>query len=76
MGRTAKAWAAALGGTLAALTTFWAVLGPALDDGNLDAGEVGPLATAVVVLLGTVYAVWRVRNTPATSSDTTQRVRR
>ncbi len=61
---TAKAWAAAIGSTCVAITTAMATVQIVLDDGALDAGEYGSLATAAVVLVGTVYAVWRTPNRP------------
>lgn len=60
----AKMWSAAIGGTLTALTTFVATLNTAFEDNGLDAGEVGLIATAVVALVGTIRAVWRVENKP------------
>lgn len=60
----AKAWAATIGGILTAILLFIGVLTPALDDGQLSAGEVTPLVAGVVTLISTVYAVWRVRNRP------------
>lgn len=57
-----KAVAAAIGATLTALTTALAAVQVALDDGALDAAEYGTLTTAAVVLVGTVYAVWRTPN--------------
>lgn len=59
-----KAWAAAIGSVCTAVVVFIGVLMPALDDGRIDGGEVTTLATAAVTLVGTVYAVWRVRNKP------------
>jgi hypothetical protein len=58
----AKTVAAAVGATLTALTTALAVVQIALSDGKLDAAEYGTLTTAGVVLVGTVYAVWRTPN--------------
>jgi hypothetical protein len=66
----AKAYAAALGATATALMTALATAQTVLDDGALDATEYGLIATAAVTLLGTVYAVWRVPNVPATSGVT------
>lgn len=65
----AKMWAAALGGTLTAVTTFVAAVQVALDDGAWDATEYGTVATALVVLIGTVRAVWQVENKPLTSRN-------
>jgi fatty acid/phospholipid biosynthesis enzyme len=68
----AKTVAAAIGGTLTALSVALTVVQLALGDGNIDAGEVGTLASAAVTLVGTVYAVWRTENkvlrgTPSTN---------
>lgn len=65
----AKMWAAAIGGTLTALTTFVATLSTAFEDNGVDAGEVGLIATAVVALIGTIRAVWQVKNKPVTSGN-------
>jgi hypothetical protein len=59
MKRTAKAWVAAIGGTLTAASTAVASVSVALDDGALDAGDYGAMATAFALLVGTVYGVWR-----------------
>lgn len=60
----AKAWAAAIGATCTAVVVFVGVLMPALGDGHVDGGELTTLVTAAVTLVGTVFAVWRVRNKP------------
>jgi hypothetical protein len=65
---TAKAVAAGVGSTAAAVVTFAAVLGTALDDGRLDAGEYGILTTALVVAASTIYAVWKTPNKPKDSA--------
>lgn len=65
----AKMWAAAVGGTLTAVTTFVAAVQVALADGGWDASEYGTIATAVVVLIGTVRAVWQVENKPLNSHN-------
>lgn len=57
-----KAIVAGIGGTLAAIITALMVLGSALEDGNIGAGEVAGLVTAVVVMVSTIYGVWRVPN--------------
>lgn len=69
----AKMWAAAVGGTLTALTTFVATLNTAFEDNGIDGGEVGLIATAIVVLVGTVRAVWRVENKPLNRLTSTNR---
>lgn len=66
----AKMWAAAIGGTL---TTFVATLNTAFEDNGIDGGEVGLIATAIVVLVGTVRAVWRVENKPLNRLTSTNR---
>lgn len=58
----AKMWAAAAGSTLTALATAVATAQAVLDDGALDLGEYSLIATAVVTLVATVYAVWRTPN--------------
>lgn len=69
----AKMWAAAVGGTLTAVTTFIATLNTAFEDNGIDGGEVGLIATALVALVGTVRAVWQVENkrvtTPTSGND-------
>lgn len=64
----AKAWAAVIGGTLTAILLFLGVLNPALDDGQISAGEITPLVAGLVTLASTVYAVWKVRNKPVDQS--------
>lgn len=58
----AKTYAAAVGGTLTALMSAVATAQVVLDDGALDIGEYGLIATAVATLASTVYAVWRTPN--------------
>lgn len=72
----AKMWAAAVGSTLTALMAMVATARVVLDDGALDAGEYGLITTAVVTLVSTVYAVWRVENKPVPTQNTTSRVTR
>ena len=57
-----KAVVAGIGATLTALTTALAAVQVALDDGALDAAEYGAVVTAGVVLVSTIYAVWRTPN--------------
>jgi len=57
-----KAWVAAVGATATAVATAVAAVQVALDDGSLDIGEYGTVATAVLVLVATVYGVWRAPN--------------
>lgn len=71
MRRTAKAWVAAIGGTLTAATTALAAVSLALADDAIDVAEVGALATAAATLVGTVYGVWRVENEKPIKSGTT-----
>lgn len=59
---SAKAIIAGIGNTLAAIVTAITVLNVALGDDKIDAGEVTGLVTAVVVMVSTIYAVWRVPN--------------
>lgn len=65
----AKAWAAAIGGTCTAILLFLGILNPALEDGEISTAEVVPLIAGIVTLASTVYAVWRVRNKPVTSTN-------
>jgi hypothetical protein len=58
----AKTLVAMLGTTLTAITTALATVELVLTDDRVDLTEYGTLATAVVSLVGTVYAVWRVPN--------------
>lgn len=55
-----KAYAAAIGGTLTALTTALATAQVVLADGAVDLSEISTVALAVVTLATTVYAVWKV----------------
>lgn len=59
-----KAWVAAIGASLTAASTAWAAVSLALSDGAVDVPEISSLATAAVVLVATVYSVWRVPNAP------------
>lgn len=61
---THKAWMAAIGSTITALSTFWASASLVLSDDQVDLNEYGSLATAVASLVVTVYAVWKVQNKP------------
>lgn len=58
----AKAVVTAVGATLTALTTALATVQLVLSDDAVDFAEYGTLTTAVVTLLATVYATWRVPN--------------
>lgn len=60
----AKAIAAGIGSTCTAIIVFITLVGPMLADDKIDAGEAGGLVAAFISLVGTVYAVWRVRNKP------------
>lgn len=60
----AKMWAAAVGATATAIASATATAQVVLDDGQLDASEYGTIATAVAVLLATVYGVWKTENKP------------
>jgi hypothetical protein len=64
--RTAKAVAAAIGSSLTALASANAAVQLALEDGSLGPDEIGSVVTAVVVLVATVWAVWRLPNQPVT----------
>jgi hypothetical protein len=63
--RTAKAVVAAIGSTLTALSTAAATASVVLGDDKIDLGEISTITTAVVSLVATIYAVWRVPNQPA-----------
>jgi hypothetical protein len=62
-----KAIVAGLGATLTALTTALATVSLAVGDDAIDASEVGSLASAIVSLIVTIGAVWRVPNKPVSS---------
>lgn len=64
----AKAVTAAIGTTLTALTTALASVNIALSDNKLDGSDYGSLALALVTLLSSIYAVWRVPNQPISST--------
>lgn len=57
-----KTIVAMIGTSLTAVTTALATVELVLSDDKVDLTEYGTLATAVVSLVGTVYAVWRVPN--------------
>lgn len=59
-----KAIIAGVGSTLTALTTLWATLSLVAEDNGIDLGEVGTIATAVLVCIATIRAVWQVPNNP------------
>lgn len=65
--KSTKAIVAAIGGTLTALTTALASVNVALSDNTLDSSDYSSLALAIVTLVSTVYAVWRVPNKPVSS---------
>jgi hypothetical protein len=58
----AKAVAAAIGVLITALTA-------ALADEVLDLNEIGQLIAVAVAAVGTVYGVWKTRNTPVGDDD-------
>ena len=60
----AKAWVAAIGTTLTALTTALAAASLALADDALDLNEVSAIVTAAITAGATVYGVWRTENKP------------
>jgi hypothetical protein len=60
----AKAYVAAIGATLTALTTALGVVSVAVGNDAVDASEMGAIVTAVVTLCATVWGVWRVPNQP------------
>lgn len=62
MKTNAKAWIAAVGATLTAAATAWATVTTTFSDDVVDVAELGSIATAVTVLVGTVFGVWRVEN--------------
>lgn len=59
-----KAVASAIGATATAVTTAMATVSIVLGDDVVDAAEIGSVVTALAVLVGTVYAVWRTPNPP------------
>jgi hypothetical protein len=59
----AKAVAAAIG-------TFIEALKVVLLDNVIDVNEVGSLITSLIILGGTVYAVFKVRNEPINQPET------
>ncbi len=59
-----KAYVAALGGTVTAVTTFLATLSLVVGDDAITMEEVSSVASAVVSLVGTVLSVWKVTNEP------------
>jgi sugar phosphate permease len=65
----AKAWIAAVGGTLTALTTALATAAVVLDDDRLDVSEVTAVTLALVTLASTVWGVWAARNKPKTAGQ-------
>lgn len=71
----AKAWVAAAGSTLTALTTALATASVVLDDDAVDMGEIVPITTAVVTLAATIYGVWKARNKPIDAGQTGVNVR-
>lgn len=60
--KKAKAVVAGIGSTLTALMTMLTTISFVLDDDAVDVNEIGSLATAVVTLGLTIWAVWRVPN--------------
>lgn len=58
----AKAWMAALGASLTAVTTALATVQLVLSDDAVDLAEIGTLAVAASTLAATVYAVWKTPN--------------
>lgn len=60
----AKAYVAAVGVTLNALTTALAVVSVAVGDDAIDVSEVGAIVTALLTMVGTVWSVWRTPNEP------------
>lgn len=64
-----KAWVAAIGGILTALTTALATATVVLDDDRVDLSEVTAITTAVVTLAATVYGVWATRNRPVSAGQ-------
>lgn len=65
----AKAVAAAIGTTLTAGTTALAAVQLAVEDGALSFDEISSTGLAIATAGATIYAVWKVRNTP--TGDTT-----
>lgn len=61
---SAKAVVAAIGATATAIATAAATAQVVLADGKLDFSEYGTIATAVALLVGTVYGVWKTQNKP------------
>lgn len=59
-----KAYVAAVGATLTAASTAWAVVANAYADSGFGLDDVSPILTAVVLFGGTVYGVWKATNAP------------
>lgn len=62
----AKAIVAAIGTTATAVGTAMATASVVLADDKVDFTEYGTIATAVALLVGTIYAVWKTPNKPKT----------
>ena len=60
--KSAKAVIAGIGASLTALMTMLATISLVLDDDAVDVTEIGTLSTAIVSLVLTIWAVWRVPN--------------
>ena len=60
----AKAVVAGIGATITALLGALTVVSVAVNDGQLDGGEIGGLITTAITLITTVYGVWKVPNQP------------
>lgn len=59
-----KAIIAGVGATLTALATLWATVSVVTESNGIDIGEVGTMATAVLLCVGTIRAVWQTKNLP------------
>lgn len=65
----AKAVVAAIGSTATAVGTAAATASVVLADDKVDFTEYGTIATALALLVGTIYAVWRTPNRPKTAAQ-------
>jgi hypothetical protein len=69
--RKTKAVIAGVGSTLTALMTALATATVVLEDDAVDLSEITTITAAAVTLVATVYAVWRVPNTPVVTEKRT-----
>lgn len=67
----AKAIMAGIGATATAIGSAAATASVVLADDKVDFTEYGTIATAVALLIGTIYAVWKTPNKPKTQAQET-----